>query len=719
LASALGGIDGARGTAGPQPVKSAAAGPALSAPLRSGPPPTEAASLPAGPASFDTIAGDGAAPPDTTGEVGPNHFVAMANSSGGDANLAVFTRAGGVLTRTTLGTLFATLGGMCKDHPEGFPVVLYDQLADRWILTQFAFDLSAGIGPVTECVAVSTSADPTSTYYTYAFAYSEFEDFPRLGVWPDAYFVGFTEFTSGGNAINGERLCAYDRVRMLQGLSATQVCFLVPDDSGNSISPVPADVDGVVTPPAGAAGLFANLFDVDDNPANDVLEIRRMHPDFGGSGSTLTGPTTVAVNPFNGACVGASSPACVPQPQTTAKLRPLSDRLMFRAAYHRFGDHDSLMLTHNVDVPGGTAGPRWYELRDPLGSPTVYQQSTYAPNDGHYRITGSPAMNDFGDVGLGFTRVSSTQRPTLTAAARSFGDTLSTLSNETTFITGAGSSTLITGRWGDDSQMSVDPVDGCTFWFTSEYMNTISQTDWQTRVVSFKTPACDYALLTVTPDASIALGGTQQMTAAASVSASDPTEDVTNRARWASSDDAVATVSPTGEVTGVAPGTATITARIGALAGTATITVTDSGTTTTSSTSSTTSSSTTSSTTSSTSTTSTSTSTSTTSTTVPAGVITVKTPNGGEVWHPGDEVVIRWTYANPGGSTVRIILLDRGDAVMTIDAERAIGTDGRGSKRWTIPSTIAASSRYKIKVIVNRSRPTLADTSDRVFSIGP
>ena len=413
------------------------------------------------------------APPDTNGEVGPNHYLQMVNTG-----FAVWNKSGGlVLTPRANNTVWSGFGGPCETQNDGDPIVLYDQLADRWLLSQFTAST-----PYNECVAVSTTGDPTGSYYRYAFQLSlnDFPDYPHLGVWPDGYYMSVNWFTAGA-IYGGPRPYVFDRAKMLQGLPAT---FQSTGSAlGNSTAPIlPADLDGATPPPAGAPNYFVGFgdpkrlykFDVDwTTPAN----------------TTFTNYANLDVANFTRLC--SSTRNCIPQPSTTSKLDAIGDRDMWRLAYRNFGTHEAMVVNHTVDVGGGQAGVRWYEIRNPGGTPSVFQQGSYAP-DATNRWMGSVAMDGSGNIAVGYSASSSSVFPSLRYAGRLAGDPLGLLSQgEATLFAGLGSQTGTGNRWGDYSDITVDPVDDCTFWFTSEYYPSgVSQFNWRTRIGSFKFPSC-------------------------------------------------------------------------------------------------------------------------------------------------------------------------------------------------------------------------------------
>jgi hypothetical protein len=408
-------------------------------------------------------------PPDTNGAVGMTQYVQWANSA-----FAVFDKSTGALTAgPTFGNeLWKGFGGNCETEDDGDGIVLYDQLANRWIVAQFA----VGSTPFLECVAVSTTGDATGTYNRYAFDYSEFDDYPKLSVWPDAYYVTFNLFASAAGPFAGADACAYDRNAMLAGQAATQVCF----QQGTSIGGLlPADIDGKQAPPAGSPNYLL------DFGANS-LRLFKFHVDFKNTAnSTFTGPTTINVAAFTPLCDGGT---CVPQPGVTQQLDSLADRLMYRLAYRNFGTHESLVVNHSVEA-GTSGGVRWYEIRNPGGTPVVYQQSTFAP-DSKTRWMGSIATDQEGGFALGYSVSDGTStHPSVAFTGRQVSDALNTMGTEVTVVSGSGSQNGHS-RWGDYSAMQVDPTDDCTFWYTQEYLLTTGDFDWNTTVVNFRLPGC-------------------------------------------------------------------------------------------------------------------------------------------------------------------------------------------------------------------------------------
>jgi hypothetical protein len=414
---------------------------------------------------------DCCAPPDTNGAAGATQFVQWVN-----LDFAVFAKAtGNLLAGPTAGnTLWSGFGGPCQTSNDGDPIAQYDKAAGRWVLAQPVFT-----SPFMYCIAVSTTSDATGTYNRYAFSMPNFPDYPKLGVWPDGYYASFNMFS--GNSFVGARACAFDRSAMLAGTAATMVCF---QESSSVASLLPSDLDGATAPPTGSPNFFLRF-------ASNALNLFRFHVDFANTAnSTFTGPVNIPVAAFTEACSGG---ACIPQPSTSQKLDSLADRLMYRLAYRNRSGVESLLVNHSVFVSGNRKGQvdgvRWYEVRSPNGTPTVFQQGTFSPN-ATSRWMGSIAMDKVGNIAVGYSASSKTVFPSIFFTGRVPTDPLGTLQSENNIQNGAGSQLSNLSRWGDYSSISVDPVDDCTFWYTNEYLMNNGTFNWSTRIASFKFPSC-------------------------------------------------------------------------------------------------------------------------------------------------------------------------------------------------------------------------------------
>jgi len=447
--------------------------------------------------SFDGFSNQSTAvPPDPVGDVGPNHYVAMANS-----HFAVYDKSGALLYGPVrINTLWAGFGGNCQNRNDGDPVVLHDQLADRWILTQFT-----AAAPYFNCVAISTSPDPLGTYYRYAFSTgANFPDYPKYGVWPDAYYISTREFAS---SFAGVGAYAVNRAEMIAGNpSPMMISFLAPPTgtgSGQNVGDglLPSDLDGWTLPPAGSPNYFVGTQDNNLGATQDAINIWKFHADFTTpANSTFTLTNTIPTAAFDSAfspCGGYQSRECIPQPATVQKVDILSSRRrpMHRLAYRNFGTHESLVTNQSVEAVSGIAGLRWYEIRDPNGAtPVIYQQGTYAPgaSDGIHRWMGSIAMDNGGNMALGYSASDGTSTyPSVWYTGRLEGDTLGTMpQGEGIIVNGTGSQLSVYARWGDYTSMNIDPADDCTFWYVNEYYPATSSTAWRLRVGAFKFPAC-------------------------------------------------------------------------------------------------------------------------------------------------------------------------------------------------------------------------------------
>lgn len=526
--------------------------------------------IPSPTVSFDGIAANGSAPPDTQGAAGStNQYVEMANTE-----MAVYTKTGGTLVAPEASnTLWSGFGGGCQTNNDGDGIVLFDTLAQRWVISQF----SVSTTPYLECVAVSTTGDATGTYNRYSFSYSNFPDYPKMGVWPDAYYATFNLFNASGTSALGTEVCAYDRAKMLAGQSATQQCKMAYTSGVHTL--LPASLDGTTPPPAGEPEPFVGL------NTSTSLATFKFHVDWTTpANSSLTGPTSLAVTSYSQACGGGT---CVPQSGTTNQLDSLGDRVMARLAYRNIGGTESLVVSHAVTA-GSSVGERWYEFRSSGGNLSVFQQGTYAP-DSSYRWMGSIAEDRSGDIALGYSVSSSSLRPGVRYTGRLPGDAAGTMpQGEATVITGGGSQTGGLTRWGDYSAMSVDPSDDCTFWYANEYIPANGSFNWRTRVASFKFPSCgggggnDFSISANPSSLTVQQGTSGQSTISTAVT-SGSAQTVSFSASGLPSG-VTASFNPS-SVTAGGSSTLTLTASSTAATGGATVTVTGTGTSATHSTS--------------------------------------------------------------------------------------------------------------------------------------
>jgi len=409
----------------------------------------------------------GFTPPDPTGAVGPNHYVHAVNSS-----IKIFDKTGALIAGpTSLGAFLGISSNM------GDPIVLYDQLADRYFVSEFgALNNSLAIG-------VSVTNDPTGAYHVYQFnSFAAFPDYPHYSVWPDAYYL--TANVLGGNQF----AFAIDRdVLLAGGADPVMVSFQLPGSVQNTntvYSPEPANLTGT-TFPTDVPGYIVYLQDDGWSGVSfDHLKVWEIDIDFVTPGnSTISSPLEIPTDPFNSVFAPFGT-GDVNQPGTSNKIDMIGGVISYAANYRSFGTHNSWVITFNTDIDGNdTSGIRWIELRnDNSNDWDIYQEGTYAPADGHSRFMGSAAMDAGGNIGLGFNIASATLPVGIRYTGRFDGDALGEMTvAETTIVDGVGVQTT-TNRFGDYSHLTMDP-DNFTFWHTAEFFTSNNQ--WRTQVASF------------------------------------------------------------------------------------------------------------------------------------------------------------------------------------------------------------------------------------------
>jgi len=383
---------------------------------------------------------------------------------------------------------------------------MYDQFRDRWILTQFTT-----AGPeYWNCVAISTTGDPTGSYYRYAFSTGpNFPDYPKYGNWKDSYVITTREF--GPTIEYGIGVYALEKNKMVNGEPARSVRFFVDGNVPDNLPLVgdgllPADVDGKQMPKNDAS---IPLVGTQDDGAGyggtfDALNIWDLNVKWRSTPlASLALNTQLPTASFDSIfpCTPGARD-CLPQPGVasgdprTLDILSYRQRPTFRLAYRNFKDYESLVTNQSVEAAPGMAGVRWYEIRRVGNTYSLYQQGTYAPNDGVHRWMGSIAQDKKGDMGLGYSVVNGTNvYPGIRYTGRLAGDPLGQMTlGEGTIIDGSGIQRTTNSRWGDYTDMTVDPVDDCTFWYVNEYYTLAGQNSstagWQTRIASFKLPGC-------------------------------------------------------------------------------------------------------------------------------------------------------------------------------------------------------------------------------------
>ena len=435
---------------------------------------------------MDNVNGSGV--PDTDGDVGPDHYFQMINFS-----FAIWDKSGNLLYGPADNiTLWDDFPGPWSNTNSGDPIVLYDHLADRWMASQMAVTSTL---PQYILIAVSETGDPLGSWYRYAFEFYDMPDYPKFGVWPDGYYLSINQFNPTTYAYEGAGVVIFNREQMLAGNPDAEMVFFDLDQTGgvylSPFSLLPSDLDG--TPPEpGTPNYFVLMKDDAWGFDFDQLQIYECIVDWNNtSNSSVTQTQILQTEPFD------SDIDNITQPATGNTLRTLANRLMFRNQFRNFGNYQTMVLNHTVDVNNSDhAGIRWYELRKEDNDWTLYQQGTYAP-DSENRWMGSIAMDMNGNIAVGYSVSSNTVYPSIRYTGRRANDPLGVMTfAEEVIMAGQGSLTLFNG-WGDYCMMSVDPVDNITFWFTHEYVFETGSYSWKTRIASFQLTEPD---VSVSPD---------------------------------------------------------------------------------------------------------------------------------------------------------------------------------------------------------------------------
>src|SRR5436190_4348569 len=532
-----------------------------------------------------TQSGCSCQPPDSDGDVGPNHYVNSVNSS-----IKIFDKLGNPLNGTngtTYNSFFSALGGgnPCGNNSnDGDGVVFYDHLADRWVVSDFAFPAFPGTS-FYQCIGVSRTSDPVSGgWWLYAIqvdpAHNNYlGDYPKFGMWPDAYYLSMNEFSTN-TTFNGVRVYALDRNSMVNGGSANAIGFsILPADLGDQYSLVPASFRTGDPPPAGQPEWF---MDINSSSTAGTVEnqvfVRRFHVDFAtpanstfGVGASHLPDGIITVNGFKDA-FNATTGNIVPNGSVTMAqwLDTLGDKIMYPLVYQNLGGTESIyadqtiLLATDATLTGPTA-VRWYQFNmsgNTIPATPAQQQDWNNGADGLFRWMPSINVDWQGNVAIGYTASSTAVNPGIRYAGRLAGDPLSNMAQgEATLIAGGGHQTTTQGRWGDYSTMFVDPTDSCTFWHVNEYYTATSSASWATRIGSFKFPGCGASTPTPTPTATATATFTPTATATATFTpTATATFTPTATATFTPTATATATFTPTATATATATATFTPTA---------------------------------------------------------------------------------------------------------------------------------------------------------------
>jgi hypothetical protein len=479
-------------------------------------------------------------PSDNSLAVGPDHIMQTVNT-----RMAIFTKKGNRFDTTgkvlygpvPTNTVFKGFGGECEATNNGDAVVRYDQLADRWLIVmpifrrgavrpdqpqpgragdpaQLSVPGQAGQpgaaaplfvpppspptqaqpprgqrgqqpgpqGPYSMCYAISAGPDPFGRYYRYEFLRPLFPDYPRPATWPDGYYVP----TSTGDDVIQKHACVVERAKMLKGAPAREQCVII--DGANFLNN--ADIDGKGLPPPGAPNIMmaAGGTQLKNVLEDDGIFVWKFHVDWGNPANTkITGPEKIAVAPYHYLC-GGQLTNCVPQPGTDRRLDAQGDKVMARLVYRKIGARESLIAVHSVNTSAGGGGVRWYEFRiDKDRSVRLRQQGAYAP-DGFYRWMASPAIDRFGNIGIGYSFGGAPNFAGQRFAARRADDPPGKLTlRETTLVEGEAAQNAM--RWEDYTQTAIDPSDDCTIWYVGDYIKK-GETSYSSRIGAFRLPGC-------------------------------------------------------------------------------------------------------------------------------------------------------------------------------------------------------------------------------------
>jgi hypothetical protein len=444
--------------------------------------------------NFNGIVSTGSVPPDTYGEASPSCYFQVVNTS-----YAIYNKSGIKIFGPVANS--AIFAGMPNNTNSGDAVVCWDEVANRWLFSQFSLP-NYPSGPFYQMIAISQTPDPTGSWYRYQYSFSQMPDYPKFGVWVDGYYMSSNNFGTSGWSSGGAY--GYDRTAMLTGdPNAQRISFTVSKSIIGYSTFLPSDCDGTL-PPVGTPSYFTLI-----RTAGQYLRIYEFHADFTNpANSTFGNYIDLPVSAFNTLQNG------ITQKGTTVKLETLGDRLMYRAQYRVFNGYSAIVLNHSVDAGSNRAGVRWYELRKSTGAWSIYQQSTYAPSDNNSRWMASIAMDTAGTIALGYSISGSNLYPGIRYTGRFKNDPLGQMTiTEKGIINGGGCQTGTwdgRSRWGDYSGMCVDPACPTTFWYTQEYYASTSEGSWSTRVGSFTFGNVFSTSVSATPS-SICQGSSSQL----------------------------------------------------------------------------------------------------------------------------------------------------------------------------------------------------------------
>ncbi len=400
----------------------------------------------------------GFSPNDPSGDIGTDHYLQAINVT----TLAVYEKDGTLVTTFSANTIWSSIGFTSR----GDPIILFDQEVGRWIVTEFPNGNQL-------LVAISDDSDPLGGYTAYNFATPNFPDYPKYSIWDNAYVV-----TTNEQGPANSPSYFIDRAAILAGAATADIQRIVIPGAGGGPGfqvDTPVDWSGLTAPPAGANPMILSLSDdAWGSSAVDQIDIFSFEIDFDNAANTMMTVQNLVTTPFDTNPCSAAGPgfACMPQ-MGGQGIDGIPETIMHQAHYRNFGSHESMVFNFITDVTGGQnlSGIRWMEIRRSPGETdwSIYQEGTFAPDDGLDRFMGGIAMDGAGNIGLAYNVTSPDMFVGVRFTGRQTSDPLGEMTVEEFTLVEGQNSINANGRFGDYAHMSIDPSNDRTFWYTTEY----------------------------------------------------------------------------------------------------------------------------------------------------------------------------------------------------------------------------------------------------------
>ena len=416
---------------------------------------------------FAGLGNGGVFPYDPSGAAGPNHYVQAVNAT----TYKIFNKTNGAnMGSGSVGSLWSPATGNLGD-----PIIMYDRFAGRWFISQF------GSGNAIY-IAISTTNDPTGSYYTYSFTSPQFPDYLKFSIWRDGYYMTCNTGT--------QRVFCFERSVMLTGGTARSVySSFNPPRSGGFFCPMPGDADGDNLPTTGGCPILSYEDNGWGGSFTDQINIFEAMVTWGTT-PALTIPVATG-SPINTAAFDASYNASwndVTQPNTTQKLDGIGGILQYRAQWRAWATYNSVVINWPVKISANQRSIMWAELRQTGGTWAIYQQGIYTP-DAYTRWVGSIAMDDEGNIALCYVKSGTTPTnvfPSLGYTGRRPSDPINVMTFNETIVSPGTASQTGANRFGDYAQTTLDP-DGLTFWHTGMWCSGTTGTNaGKTRIYNFR-----------------------------------------------------------------------------------------------------------------------------------------------------------------------------------------------------------------------------------------